>query len=642
MGIPDDEPARHNTHHRRSEQTSARSRPALADGRRMGPLARLKAGSIMPIFNADVAAVFDEIADLLEVQSANVFRVRAYRNAARMLQELGRDVRAMVDQGENLDALPGIGPDLATKITEVVATGHCAQLDALRKEVSPAMAELLKVPGLGPRRVATLHQALGVRTLAQLRRAAAEGRVREVPGFGPRTEQQILATVTARMPTERRVPCSTARQVADALLADLQSIPGVTQAVAAGSLRRQRETVGDLDLLVTAPPDSPVMQRFIANGRVERVLLHSDTRASVVLRGGLQVDLRVVAPASFGAAWVYFTGSKAHNIALRRLAIEQGLKINEYGVYRTTRRVAGDTEESVYRALGLAWVPPELREDRGEIDAARSRQLPALVQRSDLRGDLHAHTRDSDGRLYLRALAEAARARGMRYLAITDHSKRLGVARGLDAGGLARQIDQVDALNAELTDIVLLKGVEVDIHEDGRLDLPDSVLSRLDLVVGAAHAAFDLPRAKQTERLLRAMDHRCFSILAHPTGRLLDERPAMDVDLRAVVRHARERGCFLELNAQPARLDLDDIGCRMAKDEGVLVSISSDAHDDLELDHLRLGIGQARRGWLTAADVLNTRSLTALRPLLARTMDRSASTHLREGDSHEHRLHLQA
>jgi DNA polymerase (family 10) len=433
-----------------------------------------------------------------------------------------------------------------------------------------------------------------------------------------------LQATAARFQEGHRFKLIMAAQVAQALLAELAAVPGVQQAVAAGSLRRQRETVGDLDLLVSTRRGSPVMERFTTSPDVGQVLSRGATRASVVLKNGLQVDLRAVAPASFGSAWLYFTGSKAHNIALRKLAQDAGLKLNEYGVYRGDERIAGDTEASVYQALGLAFIAPELREDRGEIDAARSHRLPALVQLADLRGDLHAHTRDSDGRDSLEAMAEAARARGLQYLAITHHSQRLAVVNGLDADRLARQIDRIDALNASLSGMVLLKGVEVEILEDGSLALPHALLQRLDLVVGAVHQRLDLPRGRQTERLLRAMDHPCFTILAHPTGRLIDERPACDIDLPRVIRKARERGCFLELNAHPARLDLTDLACRMARDEGVLVSIASDAHSTLELDNLSFGVGQARRGWLEARDVLNTRTLKALRPLLDRTMSRGA------------------
>ncbi len=577
----------------------------------------------MPIINADVAAVFNEIADLLEIQGANTFRVRAYRNAARMLSELGRNIKTLVAQGEDLDALPGIGPDLAGKIVEVVSTGTCAQLERLRKELPPAITEMLKIPGLGPRRVRALHQELGVQTIEQLHRAAEQGRICVVHGFGPKTQQQILEATTAHLQDSHRFKLLMATQAAEELLSALAAVQGVQQAVAAGSLRRMRETVGDLDLLVTIHRGSPVMDRFAAGADVRGVISKGSTRASVVLKNGLQVDLRAVAPASFGAAWIYFTGSKAHNIALRKLAQDAGLKLNEYGVYRGDERIAGATEASVYQALGLPFIEPELREDRGEIDAARNHCLPTLVQLHDLRGDLHAHTKESDGHDSIESMAEAARARGLQYLAITEHSQRLAMAGGLDADRLARQIDQIDELNARLDGITLLKGVEVDILEDGKLDLPDSLLQRLDLVVGAVHNRFDLARDRQTDRLLRAMDHPHFSILAHPTGRLIDERPACDIDLQRVIRKARERGCFLELNAHPSRLDLTDIACKMAKDEGVLVSIASDAHSTLEYDNLRFGIGQARRGWLEAGDVLNNRTLDALRSLLDTTMGRN-------------------
>jgi DNA polymerase (family 10) len=366
--------------------------------------------------------------------------------------------------------------------------------------------------------------------------------------------------------------------------------------------------------------DSPVIDRFVHGEDVRQVLASGATRASVVLRGGLQVDLRAVPEASFGAAWLYFTGSKAHNIALRRLGQAKGLKINEYGVFSGRECIAGATEADVYRAVGLRFIEPELREDRGELEAARAGRLPVLVELADLRGDLHLHTREGDGHDSLEAMVAAARERGLGYLAITEHSRRLAVARGVDPVRLAKQIDRIDRLNEQVPGVTVLKGVEVDILEDGTLDLPDSILQRLDLVIGAVHHRLDLPRARQTERVLRAMDNRHFTLLAHPTGRLIGERAACELDLLRVLRKARERGCFIELNSQPARLDLIDTACQMAKAEGVLVSLNSDAHSVFDFDHLRLGIGQARRGWLEKADVLNTRDIDALRPLLARTM----------------------
>lgn len=574
----------------------------------------------MPIHNADIAEVFSEIADLLEIQGGNPFRVRAYRNAARSVGEYAQNVRTMVAQGANLKAIPAIGDDLALKIQEIVCTGTCSMLTKLRAEVPSAVTALLRVPGLGPKRVHKLYEQLHVQSLEELGRAAAAGRIQQLPGFGKQTEAHILAHIQTRLDKSRRFPFAQASQRAEPLLAWLAASPHVERIVAAGSLRRLRDTVGDIDILATARKPAAVTGRFVAYEDVIEVLAQGPTRASIVLRGGLQVDLRVVEPESFGAALVYFTGSKAHNVALRRLGQELGLKINEYGVFRADTRIAGETEESVYAAVGLPWIPPELREDEGEIDAARGAALPALIARDDLRGDLHAHTVASDGHASVNEMALAARERGLSYLAITDHSKRLAMAHGLGAARLAAQIDEIDGLNAQLTGITLLKGIEVDILEDGSLDLPDSILARLDLVVGAIHNHFDLPRERQTERILRAMDHPCFTLLAHPTGRLMDSREPCDIDMLRVMRKAKARGCFLELNAQPERLDLVETACRMAKDHSVLVSIDSDAHSVTELDNLRYGINQARRGWLGKADVLNTRSLSKLRALIASTM----------------------
>jgi DNA polymerase (family 10) len=574
----------------------------------------------VPVHNADIAAIFSEIADLLEIQGANPFRVRAYRNAARTLQELGRDVRTLLRHGADLTELPGIGKDLAGKIQEIVDTGRCATLKKLEQEIPPALTELLKIPGLGPKRVKTLYQELDIHTSEQLQRAARDGRLRELPGFGTKTEQRILDALEKHAATGKRFKLAVAAQYADSLTGYLRQTPGVQQAMVAGSFRRNRETVGDLDILVTTDDSRTVMQRFVGYDEVAQVLSHGPTRASVILRSGLQVDVRVVKPASFGAALHYFTGSKAHNIAIRRLGQARGLKINEYGVFRDKTAVAGETEESVFRAVGLPYIPPELREDRGEIEAARAGALPRLVELSDLRGDLHAHTKATDGHHTLQEMAHAALARGLNYLGITEHSRHLAVAHGLDPQRLLKQIDDIDRLNEELAGITLLKGIEVDILENGDLDLPDPVLARLDLVIGAVHSQFHLTRAKQTERILRAMDHPHFSLLAHPSGRLLGRREPYDVDMLRIIRKARERHCYLELNAHPERLDLLDTYCQMAKEEGVLVSINSDAHTIDDFDNLRYGVGQARRGWLEKQDVLNTRPLKELRALLKHTM----------------------
>ncbi len=574
----------------------------------------------MPIHNADIAAVFEEIADRLEIQGANPFRIRAYRNAARTLGELPQEARTLLEQGEDLTRLPGIGDDLAAKVQEIVTTGRCSLLDRLRKELPPAVTELLQIPGLGPKRVKALYHDLEVQTVEQLYRAARDGRIRALPGFGEKTELNILQAVEAHVSQTRRFKLAVAAQYADALAAFLQAVPGVDQVTMAGSFRRMRETVGDLDILVTASADSPVMARFTAYDEVADILSAGTTRASVVLKSGLQVDLRVVEKKSYGAALHYFTGSKAHNIAIRRIAQKRGLKVNEYGVFRGTERIAGNDEASVYKSVDLPFIPPELREDRGEIEAAHAGRLPDLVEFKDLRGDLHAHTQATDGHNSLREMALAAKALGLEYLAITEHSRHLTVAHGLDPLRLARQCEAIDQLNSELDGITLLKGIEVDILEDGSLDLPDDVLARLDLVVGAVHSQFHLSRAKQTTRILNAMDHPHFTMLAHPSGRLIDKREPYDVDMLRLIRHAKQRGCYLELNAHPDRLDLLDTHCQMAKEEGVLISINSDAHSTFDFAHLKYGVGQARRGWLAKDDVLNTRSLSALRRLLKGTM----------------------
>jgi len=573
----------------------------------------------MPTHNADIAVIFDEIASLLEIQGESPFRIRAYRNAARTVGELSREASELLEEGGHL---PGIGADLAGKIAEIAASGHCALLDRLQKELPPAVTELLKIPGLGPKRVKALYHDLEVQTIEQLYRAACDGRIRALPGFGEKTERNILEAAQAHAENKQRFKLVTAAQYGEALRAYLAALPDVTRTSIAGSFRRMRETVGDLDILVETKSPELVTQRFIACGEVKEVLAAGSARSSVVLNCGLQVDLRIIARESYGAALQYFTGSKAHNIAIRRIAQKLKLKINEYGVFRGEARIAGTDEESVYRAVGLAYIPPELREDRGEIEQARAGRLPRLVELGDLRGDLHVHTKATDGRNTLREMVEAARAQGLEYLSITEHSRRLTMAHGLDASRLARQCAEIDKLNAELKGITVLKGIEVDILEDGSLDLPDEVLGRLDIVVGAVHSKFDLSRAKQTERILRAMQRPHFTILAHPTGRLIEERPPYDVDMSRLIREAKARGCFLELDAQPDRLDLLDTHCQMAKDAGVLVSIASDAHSTLDFLNLRFGVGQGRRGWLEKKDVLNTRGISELRALIGRTMHR--------------------
>ncbi|GAB4466555.1 MAG: DNA polymerase/3'-5' exonuclease PolX [Burkholderiaceae bacterium] len=572
----------------------------------------------MPVKNADIAAAFEQIADLLELQNANPFRVRAYRNAARVVGELKLDLAATVAAGRPLPKLPGIGADIEAKIREYATSGRIGALERLKKEVPAGVAELLKLPGLGPKRVRALYEELHVHTLPQLLRAARDGRIRSLPGFGAKTESRIAEAIERQLGQGKRFKLAIAAQYAEALLAYLRRAPGVVEVAAAGSLRRAKETVGDVDLLATAPDGAAVCRHFTQYPDVAEVLQAGETRASVVLKSGLQVDLRVVPQASYGAALMYFTGSKAHNIRLRNLAIDQGLKLNEYGLFKDKCAIAGESEEEVYSALGLPWIAPELREDRGEVEAAKKRALPTLVERADLRGDLHAHTKWSDGTATIEEMAQAAREHGLEYLAISEHSRRLTVAHGLDPVRLAKQRDEIERIDAKLTGVRLLAGIEVDVLADGTLDLPDAALAPLDVVIAAVHSKFDLPRAKQTARILAALDNPHVKILAHPIGRLIDQREPYDIDMLAVIRKCRARGVALEVNAHPQRLDLTDLHCRMAKDEGALVAINSDAHSVHEFDNLVYGVGQARRGWLEKADVLNTRPLDEVRAWLWR------------------------
>jgi DNA polymerase (family 10) len=572
----------------------------------------------MPVANAEIAALFSQVADLLEIQGENPFRVRAYRSAARTLGDLGESAARMVAAGEDLTQLPGIGADLAGKVREIIERGSFGLLDQLRGSMPGELPRLLEVAGLGPRRVQQLWKQLGVTTLGQLRAAALDGRVRALKGFGEKTETAMLKDLERVTASAQRTLLPVADEAARLLLAHLGGAAGIAQAEVAGSLRRGRETVGDLDVLAAGTGPGAILERFASYDGVTRLLVRGETKSSALLRSGLQVDLRVVPPESWGAALHYFTGSKAHNIAVRTLAVRRGLTLNEYGIFRGRRRVGGRTEAEVFAAVGLPLIPPELREDRGEIAAAQAGRLPQLVRIEQIRGDLHAHTRLTDGRASLAEMAAAARARGYEYLALTEHSRRVSVARGLDAAALARRNREIDRLNARLDGITLLKGIEVDILEDGALDLPDAALAGLDIVVAAVHSRFALPRVRQTERILRALDNPRVHVLAHPTGRLINQRDPYDVDLERVLDAAREAGCALELDAHPERLDLDDVHCRLAKERGVKVAISTDAHATEHLDFMRWGVAQARRGWLEAADVVNTRGLEALRRLLAR------------------------
>jgi DNA polymerase (family 10) len=576
----------------------------------------LDGASDMPVQNAEIAAMFDQAAELLEIQGESPFRVRAYRRAARVIEGQPRSVGSLLSAGRDLSELPGIGKDLAGKIADIVTTGHFGLLDTLKKELPGELGDMAALPGLGPKRIKLLYDKLKVRTLDDLRRVLRTGRLADLKGFGPVSAKK-LADALEKPREEKRFKLAVAEAEAEALTGFLRR-GGRGRIAVAGSLRRRRETVGDIDVLVTAKDGAAVGDRLVAYDNVAEVLAHGPTRTTVILRSGIQVDVRAVPEESYGAALLYFTGSKAHNIAVRGLAVARDWKLNEYGLFAGRRRIAGATEEEVYEKLGLAYIPPEMREDRGEVALAKAGKLPRLVTLPDMRGDLHVHSDWTDGAATIEAMAQGARALGYAYIALTDHSRRVAMAHGLDPARLTRQIREIDRINGRLSGITLLKGIEVDILKDGELDLPDAALAKLDVVVASVHSFFDLPRKAQTERVIRAMQNRHVSIIGHPSGRLIGERGPYDIDMERVIAAARELGCHLEINAQPDRLDLNDIHTHAAKEAGVRLAISTDAHSVDGFRNMRFGIDQARRAWLTADDVINTRPLGELRKMLRR------------------------
>ncbi|RUM89118.1 MAG: DNA polymerase/3'-5' exonuclease PolX [Thermodesulfatator sp.] len=568
--------------------------------------------------NQQIAQTFYRIADLLEIMGENPFRVRAYRNAARTIESLGRNLREMVEKEEDLTSLPGIGKDLADKIREIVQTGSLAKLKELERQVPPGLVELLKVEGLGPKRIKTLHDKLGITNLEELKEAAAKGEISRLPGFGKKLEGLILKGVVLAKKEGRRFKWSLAESYVTDILRHLERAPGLENLQVAGSFRRKKETVGDLDILVTAREPSLVIEHFVKFPGIRNIISKGQTRSTVILASDLQVDLRAVDSDCYGSALHYFTGSKAHNIAIRAMAQKKGLKINEYGIFRKDKRIAGREENDVFRAVNLPFIEPELRENRGEIEAAARGQLPHLIEPGHILGDLHMHTTWSDGKYSIEAMAEAAKALGYSYIAITDHSKRMAITKGLDEKRLMEQCEEIERIRQKVEGITILKGIEVDILEDGSLDLPDSALSALDMVIAAVHSKFKLSRTEQTERILRALDNPHVNILAHPTGRLIGEREGYQADMEKIMQRAKDNGCFLELNAQPARLDLNDVNLKLAKDMGLKVAISTDSHNTDSLLFMRYGINQARRGWIEPQDVINTKPLDRLLKLFRR------------------------
>jgi DNA polymerase (family 10) len=567
--------------------------------------------------NIQIAKTFEEVADLLEIQGANPFRVRAYRNAARTIGTLGTPVEGILKNNRHaLEELPGIGADLAGKISKMCRTGELPLLAQLTRKTPESLVAMLRIPGVGPKRAKLIYRKLHVTTLAQLEKAARAGRLSELRGMGKTLEQTILRGIDQDKAHVARVPLAEAEAYVRPLVEELRAMPEAGQVDVAGSFRRRRETVGDVDILIASSRPAAIAAAFVAYSDVKRVLAHGETKCSVVLRSGLQVDLRIVPQPSYGAALHYFTGSKPHNIAVRLLGVKQHLKINEYGVFRGTRQIAGRTEEEVFKAVGLPFIPPELRENRGELEAARAGRLPALIEFADIRGDLQMHTDATDGKNTLSEMVNACRARGYEYIAITDHTKAVRVAGGLTKAGFHRQAHAIDAIRKRISKPVVLKGAEVDILDDGSLDLDDETLAEFDVVIASVHSRFTMPKAEMTRRIVRALQHPRVHILAHPTGRLIGKREPYPVDMTEIVKAARDHGVMLEINGQPDRLDLDDLHIQMAREAGVKLVIDTDAHRIQELDYMRYGVDQARRGWCEAEDVANSNHLARFRKLL--------------------------
>ena len=567
----------------------------------------------MTISNNEISEIFEKVANLLEIQGANLFRVRAYRHVAAIIRDLSFDLASFVHENNDLTTLPGVGQDLASKILEIVRTGKCSMLKELQQEIPAGLNDFMSISGLGAKRVKELYEQLGVKNLSELEAAAKAGRIEKLEGFGVKTQEIILRGIKQVRDQSGRLLFITAKRMVDQLLGYLQKNNMVQEAIAAGSVRRKKETIGDLDILVIGEEAEKIIDYFVKYEEVKEIIAKGDTKCSVILRSGLQVDLRVMSRESYGAALFYFTGSKEHGIAIRRIAVQKGLKINEYGVFKAKKNIASTTEKEVYAAVGLPYIEPELRENRGEIEAAFHNVLPKLITLQDIKGDLHMHTAKSDGSNTIEEMAKAAVSRGYEYIGITDHSRHLTIAHGLDVKDVMAQIKLIDRLNAQLKNLIILKSIEVDILEDGSLDLPDSILQELDYTVCSIHHKFKLTKKQQTERVIRAMDNKYFNILAHPTGRILREREPYEIDIELVLQAAKERNCILELNSHPNRLDLHDINCKLAKDMGIKIAISTDAHSTDALLHMQYGINQARRGWLEKADVINTYSLAQLK-----------------------------
>jgi len=566
--------------------------------------------------NREIARLFEKMADILEFQGENVFKINAYRKASRIIGDLTQDLEQLHKEGKLRD-IPGVGEGIAKKIKEYLETGQMSKYEQIQRGMPDGLLEIMAIPGVGPKTLALVHKTRGISSMAELEKAVKEGRLHDLPGMGLKKEENILRGIALLRRSGKRISLGVAIPIVDEIIQGMKGRTKVQRIFPAGSLRRMKETVGDIDILVAGRDGRKIIEAFTRMPQVQEVLVAGYTKSSVIVQGGLQVDLRVVPQASYGAALQYFTGSKAHNIHLREIAKARGMKISEYGIFRGKQKIGGSKEADIYAKLGLAWIPPEMREDRGEVALAAQGKLPQLVEEKDIRGDLHVHSNWSDGSATIEQIALAARKRGYQYVAICDHSQSLKFAGGLSEDKIERQIEEIRELNERLSGIVLLAGTEVDIKTDGSLDFPDRILEKLDVVVAAVHSGFKQPEEKITARLHTALENPHVDILAHPTGRLISNRLPYSVNLEALFAKAAERRVILEINAYYDRLDLNDIHCRRAAELGVMLSIGTDAHHPDQLWMMRLGVAVARRGWLTKGNLLNTLSLPKVRRLFA-------------------------
>jgi DNA polymerase (family X) len=558
--------------------------------------------------NKELADLFERMADILEFKGENPFKISAYRKASRIIGDLTQDIEEIAESGKLKD-VPGIGEGMAQKVVEYLKTGRISKFEEVKKGVPDELIAIMDIPGMGPKTLSMLHKGKGISNLSQLEKASEDGSLLGLFGMGEKKIENIKRGIQLLKQSKGRMNLGAAFPIAKRIVETLRQKTGSKKIEWAGSLRRMKENIGDIDILATGPDKEKIVHAFTHLPEVKEVLASGETKASIIAEGGTQIDLRVVEEDSYGAALQYFTGSKGHNIHLRGIAKAKGIKINEYGVFKGNKKIAGKEEKDVYRSLGMNWIEPELREDRGEIEAAQEKRLPKLVQESEIKGDLHVHSKWSDGTSEIEEIAQAAQKRGYQYVAICDHSKSLRIAHGLDESRLVKQIEEIDRINEKLKGFQILKGTEVDILTDGKLDFPEKILKKLDIVVAAIHSGFKQDKTKMTKRIVRALENPFVNIIAHPSGRLLGARDPYEVEMDELVEAVKKYGKALEINAYFERLDLDDVHCRKAKEMGVRVGIGTDAHHLDQMWMISLGVAVARRGWLEAKDVLNTLSL---------------------------------